>query len=338
MELRARYYDGRSAEQREVALESDALTWLRVRGADFRRDWPLAEVKASARIGNTPRTLRFPDGSLCETDDNDAVDRMLGDQVSAGSRLLHRWESSLGAVLAALALTIAAGWAGVVWGIPALAKQAAFALPASTESHIGRDALAALDRVVLEPSRLPAERQAGLRALFAGMTSDLAGAAGYRLECRRGGRIGPNALALPSGIVVLTDELVALAHDDREIEAVLAHELGHLRARHSLRHLLENSATALVVAATLGDVTSLTSLVAAAPMVLVQAKYSRQFEREADDFALAWLRRRGIPPQAFAAILERMEAARPGPEAPDFLLSHPATRERIERARGTPKS
>lgn len=334
IELRAQYYDGRSAERREVTLESDARTWVRVRGVDLRRDWPLSAVHASARIGNTPRTLRFPDGSLCETDDNDAVDRMLGAQLAAGSRLLHRWESSLGTVLAALALTIAAGWAGVVWGIPALARQVAFAMPESTESHIGRDALAALDRVVLRPSALPAARQAALQALFAGMTADLEGAGAYRLVCRSGGRLGPNALALPSGIVVLTDELVALAHDDREIEAVLAHELGHLRGRHALRHLLENSATALLAAAVLGDVTSLTSLVAAAPMVLVQAKYSRQFEGEADDFALAWLQRHGIAPQTFAAILERMQAAHPGPDAPGFLSSHPATRERIERARG----
>ena len=116
---------------------------------------------------------------------------------------------------------------------------------------------------------------------------------------------------------------------------MLAHEFGHLRQRHILRHVLQDSATALLIAVTIGDLTSLTSLAAAAPTLLLQAKFSRDFEREADDFALEYLARRGIPPETFAAILQRMEEKGPGgKDAPDYLSTHPATRERIERARG----
>ena len=114
---------------------------------------------------------------------------------------------------------------------------------------------------------------------------------------------------------MVTDELVQLARDDREIEAVLAHEFGHQRGRHLLRHLLQDSV--------------------AAPTQLLQARYSRQFEREADDFALAYLARHHIPPETFAAILERLEKSRPeGRNVPDFLSTHPDIRVRIERARG----
>ena len=212
-------------------------------------------------------------------------------------------------------------------------------LPAATESLIGRDTLAALDRFVFTPSKLPPERQEALRKLFAGMGAGMAaeksGTSAYRLELRKGGRVGPNALALPAGIVVVTDELVELSKDDREIEAVLAHEIGHLRQRHILRHVLQDSATALLVAATLGDLTSLTTLAAAAPTLLLQAKFSRDFEREADDFALDYLAKRGIPLETFAAILQRMEEKRPGgKDASDYLSTHPASRERIARARG----
>jgi len=80
---------------------------------------------------------------------------------------------------------------------------------------------------------------------------------------------------------------------------------------------------------------SLTSLAAAAPTLLLQAKFSRDFEREADDFAFGYMARRGIPPEMFAAILQRIEEKRPrGTDVPDYLSTHPATRERIERARG----
>ena len=333
--VRAHYFDGQSSEGRAVTLEVDAQRVLRVRGAGVDLGWPLAEVRASERIGSSQRYLRFPDGSQCETGDNDGVDRLFAGRTSAARRMLQRWESGLGYALAALAITVAAAAAGIFWGIPALARQVAFALPVATEALIGRDALAALDRFTFAPSRLPQARQDALRALHAQAFRDIEGAGAYRLEFRRGQRVGANALALPAGIIVLTDELVALAKDDRELEAVLAHEVGHLRQRHILRHVLQDSATALLVAVMVGDLASLTSVAAAAPTLLLQAKYSRDFEREADEFALAHLARRGIPAEMFSDILQRMSEKRPHEkEAPDYLSTHPATRERIERARG----
>jgi Zn-dependent protease with chaperone function len=203
---------------------------------------------------------------------------------------------------------------------------------------VGGDALSALDRFVFAPSQLPRERQLALRRLLADMSAGIPGAEKLRLELRQGRRAGANAFALPSGIIVMTDELVALAKDDAEIEAVLAHEIGHQRQRHLLRQFLQDSATALVLAAAIGDVTSLTSLAAAAPTLLLRAKFSRDFEREADDFALDDLARRGIPAQKFADILQRMEERRPhrkdSKEGSDYLSTHPSTRERILRMQG----
>jgi Zn-dependent protease with chaperone function len=333
--LRALYFDGKSSDGREVVLELDARKVLHVRGGSQALAWPLAEVRASERIGSSRRRLYFPDGSQCETGDNDAVDAMFGAQTPAPARLLARWESGLRYAIAALLATLLAAAAIVFWGVPALAKQVAFALPAETEQLIGRDTLAALDRAVFKPSALPPERQAALHKLHARMVAETGAAGDSRLELRRGGRAGANALALPAGLIVVTDELVALAKDEREIEAVLAHEFGHQRGRHILRHLLQDSIAALLIAVSVGDLSSLTSLVAAAPTLLLQAKFSRDFEREADDFALDYLKRRGIPPESFVAILERLEASRPGGrEVPDFLSTHPEIRVRIERARG----
>jgi Zn-dependent protease with chaperone function len=329
--IRATFFDGKSSDGHNVVLDLDPRRGLCVRGAGVDLAWPLSEVRASERIGSSRRRLYFPDGSQCETADNDAVDALFDGQAPAAGRLLHRWESGLGYALGALVLTVAAAWAFIAWGIPAIAKQVAFALPPTTEKVIGRDALAALDRFALAPSTLGEERQAALRKIHAGMA-----ASGDRLEFRKGGRIGPNALALPAGIIVVTDELVALSKDDREIEAVLAHETGHLRRRHILRHVLQDSATALLVAFVLGDIASLGSIAAAAgPTLLLQAKFSRDFEREADDYAFSYMAQRGIPPEMFGAILQRMEEKRGGAKGDsDYLSTHPATRERIERATG----
>ncbi len=336
--MRGIYFDGKSTDGQpvEIWLEGGRL---HARGGPVDRSWPFGEVRASERIGASRRRLYLPDGAQCETADNDAVDAMFSASARFGSRLLTRWEGSLRYAFLALVVTGAAAWAILFWGVPAAAKQVAFALPAETEQILGRDALSALDRFVLRPSKLPPERQDALRKLHARMAADISGGAGGensdRIEFRAGGRAGANALALPAGIIVLTDELVLLAKDDREIEAVLAHEFGHQRQRHILRHALQDSTAALIVAVTIGDLSALTSLVAAAPTLLLQMKFSRDFEREADDFALDYLARRKIPLEAFATILERMEKARPGGrEVPDFLSTHPEVRVRIERARG----
>jgi hypothetical protein len=324
------HYDGKTSQRSAVELYSDGAT-LRVVGSGIDRAWPWTEVRVSSRVGNTARHLYFSDGSQCETADNDAIDAWLAARPGADRFSVHRIERRLRYALAALALTAVAVWLGFAYGIPALAKQVAFRLPASTERLIGADALRALDQTLLGPSTLPPDRAAELQKLFAGVTADLSG--NYRLELRAGRRLGANALALPSGIIVLTDELVKLADDDRQILAVLAHELGHMRQRHALRSVLQNSTAAVLFAMAVGDLSSVTSFAAALPTMLLQAKYSRQFEIEADEFALDYLAKKGIPPDAFSSLLERLERGGGTTAGLDYFSTHPATRERVERAR-----
>jgi Zn-dependent protease with chaperone function len=331
--VHALFHDGRTSRQREVSVSFEPPDRVRVAGDGIDFNCALAAMRVSTRIGNTRRRLRFPDGSECETEDNDAVDELCArSRAKVPGRLLHRWESRLGYVALALALAAASLWGGVMYGIPAVARQVAFRLPVATERGLGEKALDGLDRTVFQPTRLPPRRQAELKSLFAGMTATIEGARGYRLELRASNRMGANALALPSGIIVVTDALVELARSDDELVAVLAHEIGHLRQRHALRALLQNSGTALVLLAISGDLGSMWS-VANAPAVLLQSRYSREFEREADDFALAYLRGRGIPPDALANLLLRIEQQPGAAELPTYLSTHPSTRERITRAR-----
>lgn len=333
--VEARFYNGKSSQQRQVSISFEPPDRLHVAGDGVDFSCALAEVQASSRVGNTRRHLRFADGSECETEDNDAIDEIFsGVRAAAFGRLLYRWESRLGYVLFALVLTAASLWAGITYGIPALARQVAFSLPPATDKMLGQKALEGLDQVLLAPTRLRPERQAQLQRLFSDAAAGIDGARDYRLELRASKRIGANALALPSGIVVVTDPLVELAKNDAELIAVLAHEIGHLRQRHGLRRVLQDSSTALLVIALTGDIGSVVSLTAALPALLLQSKYSRDFEREADDFAFAYLTRRGIPAQSLAELLLRMEQqAGAAGNLPNYLSSHPATEERAERSR-----
>ena len=137
-QLRARYYDGKTSQQREVLIWAEPSGRLRVIGDGVDFSCAIAEVRPSPRVGNTRRHLRFADGSVCETEDNDTVDCIFAGLPSeAHGRLVHLWESKLGYAALALALTAGALWAGITYGIPALAKEVAFRLPPSTEK-IGR--------------------------------------------------------------------------------------------------------------------------------------------------------------------------------------------------------
>src|SRR5262249_55980314 len=189
----------------------------------------------------------------------------------------------------------------------------------------------------LKPSSLPPRRAGALRAKFDEMNKAAGDVGTLRLEFRASPAIGPNAFALPGGTIVVTDELVKLSRNDEEVLAVLAHEIGHVRHRHTMRQLLQGSATALIIAGVTGDIASTTSLAASAPALLLQTKYSRDYEREADAFAVELLKKTGIGPEHFAAILRRLETRTQDKRRfglPTFLSTHPPTEEREALARG----
>lgn len=328
--LRGQFFDGRSSARHDVEVQVGIDGVVRLMGLEKPRDYRFADVTISARIGRTPRIMRFADGSACEIADNDALDAAL-EQLDATSmqHRVHLLESRWRYAVVALIAIVAMSWAAIQFGIPALARQVATALPATTDQALGRESLELLDHSILEPTQLAAERRDALRQRFAQMTRDLEDGHDYRLELRRGGRIGANALALPSGIVVMTDELVELAEVDEELAAVLAHEIGHVVHRHSLRMLLQNSATSLLMIALVGDVSSASVLAASVPTVLVQAKHSRQFEMEADEYAYAWLDREGVPRRHFSAILKRLAEKYGGDDVPSWISTHPSTARRV---------
>lgn len=332
------YYAGSSRPTPALLLVEEGAVQVRDGDQLLAGPVPLDAVAISSRLGNTPRMLRFADGGSFETADNAAVDRLLS---GSGRRhgLVHRLESSLRYVLLGVLVTVLFVWGGVRYGIPALAEGVAFALPESVSRQVGQGVLDVLDQQVLFPSELAEDERARLRERFAPLLQR--DGAPIRLEFRRAAeQIGANAFALPSGTVVFTDQLVTLAGHDEELLAVLAHEIGHVERRHGLRQALQGSALGLVVMTVTGDLSSVSSLVAAIPVLLTQLGYSRDFEHEADRFAAELLAEQGIDARRLGEILARLErAARtcPPDEEPcpqeaggwtRYLSTHPPTAER----------
>jgi len=262
----------------------------------------VTSLDVPSRLAHTQRRIGFADGSAFITQDNDAVDALLAHSHTQLTSSIHSLEGSYRAVALGLLILIAGVYLGVTQGIPWAAERVATQIPQDVQNRLGRDALVFLDRIILEPSELEAAEKQRLRRL-AMPALVAAGFADTDLQFRKS--IGPNALTLPDGTIVITDELVDLANDD-QLLAVVYHELGHLEGRHILRRTLQNSFLVLGVFFLTGDVNSV-ELLLAIPTVVMNSAYSRDFEREADRYALEKLIANEIPIDSFAQIMTAFE-------------------------------
>jgi Zn-dependent protease with chaperone function len=270
----------------------------------------------------------MPDGMVCEVSDNDMVDRFL--RLSGGEvpgRLIDKLESKLRYVITAVVITSLVVWGAVSYGIPVLAKHVAFMIPMTADSVLGEDVLTLLDKTTFSESKLADTETEGLRVLFSKVTETADPGYRFNLEFRKGNNVGPNAFALPTGTIIVTDELVQLVDDDHELESILAHEVGHVVYRHSLRQLIQGSTVALVMMAVTGDISMISVLAGSLPTLLTETYYSREFEREADAYSYEYLTNNGILPIHFANILDRISGSGRGV---GFLSTHPSVDERLQ--------
>lgn len=329
--LTAKYFDGRTATSRDVLVNLSVRGSLSFEDGKTRHRYLLEEVAISPRLSGQPAVVDMPDGGRLEITNVDAFFASLAEFESTGRDWEHRLEAYWSRVIVALVLTGVLAWLGINYGVPLIARAAAVATPVELDDAIGRQGLEFLDAQLFDPSALPVDRQRELREVFADVVAAVGDDHEYRLEFRVGNRLGPNAIALPSGIVIVTDELAVLAEHDEELAAVMAHEVGHARHRHALRALIQNSLVAGLVFVALGDPSGATAIAAGIPTLLVERSFSREFEREADDVAYEYLAIRGISDRRFADLMLRLEHAMADSGAPSLLSTHPRAGERIRR-------
>jgi Zn-dependent protease with chaperone function len=302
---------------------------LQIQGADFLHAVPLRGIRIDEPLGTSPRTLHLDGGASLELA-GDCKPLLAAIDKPAGWTFVDRLERSWPLVFLAIVAVIGMTFLLVRNVMPIAAQAAAASLPADVDKSIGEGGLLLLDKSVFKPSALDKGRQESIREQLALLIVGTQDDHTFRVEFRRGGPLGANAFALPSGIIVITDELVHLSVHPDEISAVLAHEIGHVVHRHSLRMLFQDTGTALLIGTLLGDVTSMSSLASALPTILVQSSYSREFEKEADGYAYSVLENLNIPKRRLTDILRRLGP--PGddvPESGSYFSTHPPTSERV---------
>ena len=336
--LPARWFDGVVAQAQACELEWQAGRLLLHRpGAEVRSYVPV-QVVWPERTRYGQRQLLLPDGGVVALPDTTAWD-VWADAAGIAQPLAARWAMNWRGVAGAALLLLALMFGAWRWGVPWGADQGARWVPASLQESLGQRVQADLEtRGWLKPSELSPEVRERITSAVSRMAQRAyrqGESPRYELQLRKGpGWLGPNAFALPGGGVVVTDALVKLLQSDGPtvspaLLGVVAHELGHVRERHSLRLVFEAGAVSVLLGWWVGDYST---LLAGAPALAMQAGYSRGHERTADAEALRVMLAADIDPLAMVQFFEALKKAEPkrDGEAVAFgLATHPVDSERI---------
>jgi len=141
-----------------------------------------------------------------------------------------------------------------------------------------------------------------------------------------------NAFATPGGYIYVYSGLLTSADNEAEIAGVLAHESGHVVARHVARQLVETYGLQAVLSLALGENPSLLEKLAgtiAANGALLA--HSRSDENEADEYGARYSSAAGYDPHGLVTFFQKLQAQSGNqPKVLTWLSTHPATPDRIE--------
>jgi Zn-dependent protease with chaperone function len=341
----ATYFDGVTSAQAAVAiaLDDSAITITSPEGAQLAR-WDYAAIEHLPASGHRLRLGLAASPATARLEVRDphfagvVAERLaFGSQQEEASerRRRHRVVEWSIAAIAAVMLVGAAG-------IPALAQLLLPLIPRSAEVPIGEKTHESIkasfdEKGPFECGEEGPKERAG-KEIFLRLVSRLEAAADLPI------RVHPfvirtrviNAVAFPGGYVHIHMGLINATQSPEELGGIIAHELGHVANRDTMRGMLQKTGVSFLVGIVLGDVTGRAGIIVGGYRVL-QNRNSRAQEAAADAFGVRVLTRLGADPHRMADFFERMMTAR-GPGGQNMLLfrDHPTDAARVTAIRSAP--
>lgn len=335
MEFAARYSDGLTGDTKDVLAALDPVdpATLAIRDKESRDvidRWPaeksylLHSRAMELRIANSAKTAGARLAVTGIADMRSALGTLPA--LHHGQRRdLWRQIRILSLATVALASVIFA----YLFGVPLLADQLVAVVPPEWETRIGNTAATQIEQaltgemgfVACDPDPDSTANRAiarFVRDTFDGLGSPFEPTVTVtRTEI-------PNAFALPGGRTYYFSALLQASRTPDEFAGVLAHELGHVYYRHGMETLIASSATGLLVGFVLGDLTGV-SVAGAVGSALIDNRFSRRAEAQADDFAGRTAQRLGYQPAGLIDLLERVAGDDEFSRALALFSNHPLT-------------
>jgi predicted Zn-dependent protease len=133
-----------------------------------------------------------------------------------------------------------------------------------------------------------------------------------------------NAFCIPGGHMFVYTGLLNLCTSNDEIAGVIAHEIAHAEKRHSINQLAQQIGFQMILESILGLNSSWLGL----GTQLMQLKFSRADELEADEFAFYLLNENGFKSDALISFFNKMKLSNQV-QIVEFVSTHPETDNRI---------
>lgn len=144
----------------------------------------------------------------------------------------------------------------------------------------------------------------------------------------------PNAFALPGGYMGVHTGMLDIATTQDQLASVVAHEIGHVLAKHSNERASTESATQLglsVLSSTAGiQNDQLMGVLGMGAQYGIMLPFSRRHESEADTIGLDLMARAGFDPRESVTLWQNMQQASGGGQPPAWMSTHPSQGQRIE--------
>lgn len=142
-----------------------------------------------------------------------------------------------------------------------------------------------------------------------------------------------NAFALPGGQVFITAALLQKLKTEGQLAGVLGHEVGHVVARHSAQRMAKDQLTQGITGAVLVASGAGRDEARMARMVgqMVNMKYGREDELQADTLGVRFMSQAGYDPRAMVGVQEILAAEAGDGSTLEFLSTHPSAPNRIQK-------
>ncbi|SHE47342.1 M48 family metallopeptidase [Devosia limi] len=339
MAIAARYHDGQTAEVHAVGLDYErqgAVGAVIIRDAATRAEmarWTSSDIFA---VHGRQGELRL--GASGHTDGARLV--ISGDRDIARIRatlpiLAEKRRAETGRQLRLAALATAALASVIVaylYGVPLLASRIVNLVPIAWERSLGDTVARQMEASLAAEAGFevcdPDPDSAANRAIARFGAAALAGSGSpFDLDITVVRTDVPNAFALPGGKVYFFSALLERAQTPDEFAGVLAHEIGHVAHRHGMEQLISTAGTGALIGFILGDMTGV-SVAAGLGATLIDSRFSRDAERQADRFAADVAKRMDFQPAGLADLLDRVGEDDDFTKAFALLNTHPLTDER----------
>ncbi len=141
-----------------------------------------------------------------------------------------------------------------------------------------------------------------------------------------------NAFAAPGGYIFFYTGILKMMDSEAEMAAVLAHEISHVVARHSIKRIQAAMGASILYELVLGEKNSQAVDIAVnLGLGMAFAGYSRSAENEADNYGVTYMARAGYNPAAAVTMFKKLAESSTGESNffEQLFASHPETQERI---------